>query len=407
MSFLAGIFNGDKGSNFTANTAGITNPTDAGQLAEAHGETQSGLGQQQQFVNALQAQNGIGNQSQVYNQLQGIAAGTGPNPAQAALANATGANTSNQAALMAGQRGAGANAGLIARQAAQQGAANQQNSIGQGAALQAQQSLNAVGQAGQIAGQQVGQQAGALGTYNQLAQNNQGMQQTAAGQLNSTNVQNTSQQNSSNAGVAGVNAQAQNKVTSGIVSTLSGGLLGAAGGGMIKSYADGGPTTGALPPASSSPAGFWGLHLTGVQPIAQPGATSSAPSPATAAPGAEEKAGNDMGSLALKVGKMALLAKGGKVPAMVSPGERYLPPRAVKEVAKGKDPLKAGEKIPGKPKYKGNDYRNDVVPKTLESGGIVLPNEVMQSKNPHWAAHKFVSNIMAQQGLTPKKKAKA
>jgi hypothetical protein len=44
------------------------------------------------------------------------------------------------------------------------------------------------------------------------------------------------------------------------------------------------------------------------------------------------------------VGLMA--AHGGKVPALVSPGERYLPPKEVKKVAKeGKDPIKAGEKI--------------------------------------------------------------
>jgi hypothetical protein len=101
------------------------------------------------------------------------------------------------------------------------------------------------------------------------------------------------------------------------------------------------------------------------------------------------------------------MAKGGKVPAMVSPGERYLPPEEVEKVVKGKkSPLKAGEKIPGKAKYKGNDYRNDTVPKTLEEGGIVLPKSVMESKHPHWEAHKFVSAIMAKQGLKPGMKGK-
>lgn len=86
--------------------------------------------------------------------------------------------------------------------------------------------------------------------------------------------------------------------------------------------------------------------------------------------------------------------KGGKaknVPAMVSPGERYLPPKAVEKVARGKEnPMKAGEKIPGKAKVPGNSLANDTVPKTLKEGGIVLPRSVTESKNPHWEAMKFV-----------------
>jgi hypothetical protein len=95
----------------------------------------------------------------------------------------------------------------------------------------------------------------------------------------------------------------------------------------------------------------------------------------------------------------ALAAEGGKVPALVSPGERYLPPKEVAKVVKGqKSPMEAGEKIPGKPKVGGakNSYANDTVPKTLEEGGIVLPRSVTQSKNPEWAAHKFVRDVMAK-----------
>jgi len=86
-----------------------------------------------------------------------------------------------------------------------------------------------------------------------------------------------------------------------------------------------------------------------------------------------------------------MAAKGGKVPALLSPGEVYLTPKKAKEVAnKGKDPIKHGEKIPGKPKYPGNDYRNDTYKKTLDEGGLVIPNKVMQSPNAHWEALKFV-----------------
>ena len=90
-------------------------------------------------------------------------------------------------------------------------------------------------------------------------------------------------------------------------------------------------------------------------------------------------------------------AEGGRVDALVSPGEQYLPPKAVKKVLKdGKNPLSVGERIPGKPKFKGNDYRNDTVPKKLEEGGVVIPNEVMQKPNAHWEAMKFVHAHMAK-----------
>jgi ABC-type multidrug transport system fused ATPase/permease subunit len=72
------------------------------------------LQQQQNFLNALYQQPGgylgqgnVFNQQQALaNQLQQQTLGQGPNPAMAQLAQQTAANTANQAALMAGQRGA-------------------------------------------------------------------------------------------------------------------------------------------------------------------------------------------------------------------------------------------------------------------------------------------------------------
>ena len=78
--------------------------------------------QQQNLLQALQNQGALQNQSNVYNQLQQVAQGQGPNPAQAMLNEATGTNVANQAALMVSARGAASNPGLIARQAAMQGA---------------------------------------------------------------------------------------------------------------------------------------------------------------------------------------------------------------------------------------------------------------------------------------------
>lgn len=91
------------------------------------------------------------------------------------------------------------------------------------------------------------------------------------------------------------------------------------------------------------------------------------------------------------------LARGGKVPALLSPGEQYLPPKDVKKVVKdGKNPLEVGKQVKGKPKHPGNDYRNDTVKATLKEGGIVIPNSVMQSKNPPLEAMKFVQATMAK-----------
>lgn len=95
---------------------------------------------------------------------------------------------------------------------------------------------------------------------------------------------------------------------------------------------------------------------------------------------------------------------GGEVQALVSPGEVYLPPNAAKEVASGANPMQVGEKIPGKPQVKGNNYANDTVPKKLEAGGVVIPNSIMQSKDPAGQAHKFVSQIMAKQSLSRRRK---
>lgn len=150
-----------------------TNPINQGQVNSSLSGSQNALTQQQSLLNALQAQNGLGNQASVYNQLQGVANGTGPNPAQAMLNQSTGQNVANQAALMAGQRGASANPALIARQAAQQGANTQQQAVGQGATMQANQSLNALGQLGGLANQQAQQQiegTGAVTSANQAQQ---------------------------------------------------------------------------------------------------------------------------------------------------------------------------------------------------------------------------------------------
>src|SRR5882757_654543 len=120
---MLGMGGGAAGTNLPKpQQANIVNPVTGEQLANSYAGVSNSLGSQAQLLQALQAQNGLGNQSQVYGQLQGVANGTGPNPAQAMLSQSTGQNVANQAALIAGQRGAGANAGMIARQAGMAGA---------------------------------------------------------------------------------------------------------------------------------------------------------------------------------------------------------------------------------------------------------------------------------------------
>lgn len=246
------------GAGFRATAAPIATPVSEGQANTAFKQTQAGLSKQQQFLSALAAQNGIGNQSQVFSQLQGVANGTGPNPAMAQLNQATGQNIASQASLMAGQRGAGANIGLMARQAAQQGAGLQQQAVGQAATLQAQQQMGALGQMQDLATNQVGQQAGALAGYNQFAQGSQQNLLNAINAQNNAQVAMQSNQNTANVGIQQGNQKAQGGLLGGIgaiAGTAIGGPVGGALGSMAgKLMSDGGVVPGQAPVPGDSPA---------------------------------------------------------------------------------------------------------------------------------------------------------
>lgn len=396
MGFIGGLLGTDSGNTGSAGMnfqAGAYNPYQTftpEQIQDAYKNAQSGLSQQQSFVDALKAQNGIQNQSDVYNQFNQIAQGTGgPNPAQAMLNQATGANTANQAALMASQRGAGANTGLIARQAAQQGGALQQNAAGQAAIMRAQQQQNALNSLGGIAGQQVGELGGGIQGYNQAAQNEQAQMLGAASDYNRVQQASMASQNAANAGIAGQTSQGQQKLLGGALggagSALNMGSLSSAGaafaahGGMIQKYADGGnvmeSNEGQEPPAmptADEPISWAGKFLKGyANPQAHSTQIASQESP-------------------------TLMARGGKVPAMVSPGEIYLPPQKAKEVAKkGQSALKDGEKIPGKAKVTGDSLKNDVVSRNLDVGGVVIPRSKVDDAK---SAVDFVSAVLAKHG---------
>jgi len=432
---------GGSGVNFQARGANILNPATVAQADEQYKQAQNALQQQQTFVQALQGQNALQNQSNVFNQLQNIASGQGPNPAQAMLSQATGQNVANQAALMAGQRGAAQNVGLMARQAAQQGANTQQQAVGQAAQMQAQQSLGALQQMGGIAGTQAAQLQQGVQDYTGATQAEQQNILNAIAAQNNANVGMASGMNQANAGVAGAVAQGQMGLLGNVAGGLGMGLMLAAEGGKVPHYDEGGEVAGTEPlktqpiniqfqsQGPKSKIGQWmqqNENLTGsdkTSPLTKGGQQlgqalgqgirsgiqhlgdlfKSNPQPQAMAGGPMDVMSSQPQAMAAPVEMMA--AKGGKVPALVSKGEGYLPPEKVEKVAKGKlNPIDAAEKIPGKPKYPGNDYRNDIVPKNLDEGGIVLPNSVMQSKHPHWEAHKFVSAILAKEGKLPPRK---
>lgn len=459
---------GAAGINYNASGADIQAPVTNDQYAAQLGNTNRALQQNDIVYNQAMSQNATGNLGGTFAQLQNITNGQGPNPAQAQLAQATAANTANQAALMAGQRGSSANTGLIARQAAMQGGANQQASAGQAATLQAQQSLSALGQQGQIAQNQIQNQQQAANADINAHQNQQQQLLNAIGQQNNANVGMQSNVNNANAGIANTVAGGQMQLIGNLAGGAGSAAMMMAGGGSVMplplAMADGGvpnqTAKGAQSnlgkflngTASSTPAGTVGAGanqlgqavgkgigsmFSSSSPSSQPATGGSSASDYTSTTGQGGSDSSDYknldahdsqleqdlaqgpqammadGGLMAIASKLApmiqmMAAHGGKVPALVSPGERYLSPKDVEEVEHGADPMEKGKKIPGKAKVKGdkNSYANDTVPATLEEGGIVLPRSVTQAKHPHWEAHKFVSQIMAKQGKQLPKKSK-
>lgn len=265
------------------------------------------------------------------------AQGQGPNPAQNMLNQATGANVSNTAALMAGQRGASANPGLIARQAGMAGAQMQQQAAGQAATLGAQQQLAAQHQLKQVAAQQIAAQ--------QVAnQQNIGMQ---------SNI------NQSNASLAGGIQQAR------------AGQLGGVQQGMGAMQAVQGQGTGQSPGNESD-----STYSKNLQPVA----------------GGIYADGGMVGPRSLVGLHLAKMASGGIVPAKLSPGEIYLSPGQAKAVADGKMDPKRGKHVPGKAKVKGDSLKNDTVNASLEEGGVVIPRTKVQGDK----SAAFVRAVMAK-----------
>lgn len=224
-------------SQFTANTPNLTPGTSTDQLTDSYTAAQGGLDQAQGLAGTLSgnAGAGVGTQNYLTQSLMNQANGVGPNPALSELNQATGQNINQTAALLASQRGAGGNVGLLGEQAARQGATTQQGAVGQAATLQAQQQVAAQNQLQGLAANQIGQQQSAVGQLGQAQQNEQNILQNSNSAYNNAVGSAVSNANA-------INAHTSESNSKGIGSLITGGIGGAgaalglplAHGGLVK-----------------------------------------------------------------------------------------------------------------------------------------------------------------------------
>lgn len=326
-------------------------------------------------------QGNLMNQQSLESQFLAEGQGKGPNPAQAALNQATGANVANQAALMAGQRGASSNVGLMERNIAQQGAATQQQAVGQGATLQAQQQLAAQQEA-------AAQQAQIANQSNQLF----GLGAQANNAQNAGNVANYGQAQGTNAAISTANTQAGSQLGGGIL-----GALGSIGSALLPAlFADGGEVPKKPEPPIPTPTPTMTPPDMGVDPQKAKDVSEGFKSATGYAYGGPVSLAGQFLSGNPPVQPATKMSKGGKVPVMLSPKEKVLSPKEAQDVAKGGSVQAKGKTVPGEAKVKGDSLKNDTVPDTLEPGSVVIPRRVMQGKDPVNGATKFVQAIMAK-----------
>lgn len=458
-------------NNFQATGANIQAGTNQAQLNQAYNQAQQGIGQQQGLAGTLtpQAAQGVASQNALAQQLYGMTQGQGPNPAQAQLAQTTGQNVAQQAALAAGQRGAAGNVGLMARQNAMNAGQVQQAAAGQAATLEAQQQIAAQQNLANLAGTQIGQAGQAIQGVNTAVQNEQNTLQGANTAANQAQVGMQSNINATNASTAQAQQGTMGKLLGGVGSAISGVLGGLSEGGVVgqdekehhiklaemnaasimhgrQNYAPGGqisanPLLGnqtgsqAQAPVSSAQytaptSGGGGFSVSGAPSAPSQGDSSDNSafnsgikgaagaitnyftgngnlSPGSSAlSNAGVDATSDLGMEAISEGyagggkvcegphgHVAHFLMGGKVPAMVSPGEIYLSPDQVhKVVHEDVDPAKIGRKFSGKAKVKGDSLKNDTIPADLEEGGVVIDRKNMSTKDKRRAfVHRAVA----------------
>jgi hypothetical protein len=229
---ITGTIGGLLGTNdqFSAGSANINPGTNTNQLNLSYDYAQNALNNANGIANTFTPQAGqaVNEQNAVAASEEGMLNGTGPNPALTQLATTTGQNVATTTAEMAGQRGAAANPALIAREAAQQGAATQQGAVGQAATLGAEQQIAAQQNLTSLAGQQAGEAGSAVTGQNTAQQNEQNILQGANTAANNAAVGMQENENSTNASTAQANQRNNQGILGGVasgISSLTGGLL--------------------------------------------------------------------------------------------------------------------------------------------------------------------------------------
>lgn len=401
---VAGIASNILGTEntFQAAPAQIASGTNQGQIESAYNNTQAALGNQNYLAGlgsgtmgqALNTQNGLANQLSLQAQ------GQGPNPAQSALNQSTGQNINAQAALMASQRGAGANAGATAENAARIGSGVQQQAVGQAATLQAQQQIAAQQQQAQLAAQQYAETQGAVQANTVAQQNEQGILQNANQGYNNALTSGVGSANAANAQVAAGNQQAHSNMLGGLLSGASAALGGLfAEGGAVHKMAEGGYMAPAplvvQPEAIVTPMSAVGQYLN-PQASAMPAMVTPMGAPeqggyskqagklgetiGSLGGGEEEQEQENTGAEVLGPGARAPMemnreARGGMIrkPLPMMGKNEALIARGGKVKADGKDQ----KAIAGK-----DDYANDKVPVLLSEGEVVIDLDTLKDKGP-------------------------
>lgn len=349
-------------------------------------------------INALTPQ-----QQQLTQMLMAQSQGQGPNPAQQMLNQATNRNVQQGAGMIASQKGI--SPALAARLIAQNTANANQTAAGQGALMGAQQQLNAEGLLNNN-----------LTSQQQILQNAQSAQNQAinTGELGAQGL---------TAQAAGQNATTAGQITGGIFQGIGGAAMAGAGkykGGEITGYATGGDITSnpndwrhltgldnessfsatgmgkgmgmLLAAGAKQGAAAYNNPLRGSSTIGNTGASDLMTAPIfneigqTAWTGGKIKGydeGGDVDNSAAAIwhrlttsaatdnpnapdvsksyNSQSSYAKGGKIPIIVSPGELLVHPNGKKEKVGGKAPVK------------GDSPKNDIVPRAVEGGTVVVP----------------------------------
>lgn len=344
--FISGLLGGQ--NNFQATAAPIQAGTNAAQLNAAYNGTQNALNSATNLNQTLTpgVAQGAGAQSALSNELASQAVGGGPNPAQAELNQNTGTNVANTAALIAGGRGVNANPGLAAMQAAGLGAQAQQQSIGQAAALRAQQTLAAQNALANLSAQQVGQGTAATGLENQVQQGEQGLLQNANAVNNAQNIQQQNALNTINSGISSANTAAG--------AAIGGGLLNAAG--------------AVLSPLGSTIGKGINSLVGGTAPAAGTGTATAGAVP---------------------------FAKGGKIPEHLGKMAMLYHPHYSSGGNVGMS-LMGGGSVPGKPMIDHDAYKNDTVDAKLSPGEVVIDLDTLHDDGKIGKMARYVAKEIAR-----------